>query len=475
MYKKFFLLTLPFFMLFGLLNGAPASANTSNLIVHEFEINGNSEDFVIGMDEATVVRGVVENTGSEDATIELKMNDRYHYERWEIKAGEKKEIESSTYEHRGWYKGTFLMSLGDKEITVEVVDKNEKETTEETKIESFKINGEDKGLRVKDKGEINITAKITNKEEEPIEIELYLEKQTDANPVSQPWPYVELDIEKVRLLGHQSHYENSCSFGAFNAIIQSLQEEIGHPYTQIPTYMLHFGRGGFMGERSTCGALIGATAAINLITGEDYRPLGEELLKYYKETELPTDIWDNYLEMEESPIDPEKYIAEPLGRSAAESGDCEKSLKNWYDETGEEQGSRRNERCGRLTGDIAAKAAELLNEWAKDREDTETEYSFSSNAEFYKSYQVLPLESLEIEENLPYNWEEFSKYTATIVSGDIKETIEIVVADQKEESNALHFMFILALFFLSGIASGFMIKKCPTKKEKDPLNEESLS
>ncbi len=466
MSKKFLfslltVITLP--ALLGVMTLNLVSADTeSTLIVHEFEINGNSENFVMGMDEVTVVRGIVENTGAEDTTIELKMNGRYHYERWDIKAGETKDIESSPYEHRGWYEGVFLMSLGDKEIEVTVVKETEDEVLEGLRIESFTINGSDRDLRVKEGEGIEIHAKVTNKTEAPVEISLIVEKDSDARPVAQPWPYVELDIEEVRLLGHRGHYENSCSYGAFNALITPLKERIGHPYTQIPTYMLHFGRGGFMGEKSVCGAMIGAVAAINLITGEEYRPLGEELLKYYKETELPTAVWDEYLEMEDSPIDPEKYIAEPLGGSAAKSVECEKSLQQWYDETGNVQGPKRNERCGRLTGDIAAKAAELLNEWWREREGDVISQAVLAEAgsEFHKKYEIAPGESLEIREVLAEDWKEFESYTVTLSGADIQKSIALIVADEKAtERSTLLFAVIMVLIFIAGIVSGKLIKK----------------
>lgn len=457
------LITVTLLMVFGALNLVYAETN-SNLIVHEFEVNGKSENFTISMDEDTRVRGVVENIGDRTETIELKMNGRYHYERWEIGPGETKELESESYSHRGWYEGVFLMSLGDREIEIEVVKEGSEEKTEDrnkVEIVSFGVNGKSERSGIDKDGPVEIVANVRNNSEETVEVEITLVRYTDAVPYAQPWPYVELDVDEVRLLGHQGHYENSCSFGAFNAIIKPLQEEVGHPYTQIPTYMLHFGRGGFMGERSICGALIGATAAINLITGEEYRPLGEELLKYYKETELPTAIWDEYLEMEDSPIDPENYIAEPLGGSVANSGDCERSLENWYDETGEAQGPRRNERCGRLTGDVAAKAAELLNDWHRSRDEgTVNAKTVQGEPEFHKIYEVASGETLSIEEAFDHNWEEFERYTAKISVGALERNIDIHVKDKEERgAYSVYLVGLIILIFTAGILSGKMMKK----------------
>ncbi len=455
------LISAPALMVSLILN--PASADTEGvLIVHEFEVNGHSDNFVIGTDEAVVVRGVVENTGSDDTTIELVMNGRYHYERWEIEAGATKELESGPYEHHGWYEGVFLMALGEKEIEIEVVERSDEGTGSHINIHSFTANGGSGLIRIEENDFIKIDAKLTNEGDETVEVDLVFKKRSEAQPMAQPWPYVKLDVEEVRLLGHKGHYENSCSYGAFNAIVEPLKREIGHPYTQVPTYMLHFGRGGFVGEGSVCGALIGAVAALNLIAGEDYRPLGEELIKYYKEEELPTAIWDEYLEMENSPIDPEMYVAESMDGSISPTVDCGDSLETWYEEAGEEQGPRRNERCGRLTGDVAARAAELLNEWYENRDNNEQEHTVLpvSDAIFHKTYEVMPGESLRIDEAIFHDWEAFERYTVTLKGHGSQESIKVVVSEERERSNNIFYLVtMMILIFIAGMVSGQLMKK----------------
>ncbi len=183
-----------------------------------------------------------------------------------------------------------------------------------------------------------------------------------ADTAREAWPYVELDVEEVRKRGHTGHHDGSCAYGSFNAIIGLLQEKIGSPYNQVPTYMLHFGRGGVSGEGSACGTVVGSLAAINLITGEDYRPLASELVEYYQTTKFPTDISNQYAVNHEFPGD--DYYDKPLPQTEAPSINCEESRGEWVEESGYDLSSEeRHERCARLTADVAAKAAMILNEW----------------------------------------------------------------------------------------------------------------
>ncbi len=139
--------------------------------------------------------------------------------------------------------------------------------------------------------ESNLKSEISAVEEK---IEKNVEPSKIGPAPEQPWPYEPLDVEEVRKLGHKGYYDGGCAYGAFNAIISSLAEKVGYPYNQIPTYMLHFGRGGILGEESVCGSVLGSIAAVNLITGKEYAPIALALVEYYKNTPLPTDISNKY-------------------------------------------------------------------------------------------------------------------------------------------------------------------------------------
>lgn len=186
------------------------------------------------------------------------------------------------------------------------------------------------------------------------------------DPQAGPWPYVPLDVEHVRKLGHEGHHEGSCGYGSFDAVVSALQEEIGYPYDQVPTYMLHFGRGGVAGSGDVCGAVLGSLSAINLVAGEEYRPLATELIAYYRETPFPTDTANEYAVTNAYYV--EDYLDEQLGQTAAGDIACAVSRGTWVEETGYEMGSvEREERCARLTGDVAAKAVQILNAWYAER------------------------------------------------------------------------------------------------------------
>ena len=83
-----------------------------------------------------------------------------------------------------------------------------------------------------------------------------------------PWTYAKLDVEEIRKKGHFHYFEKHCASGAFTAIVSTLAEEVGYPFTQIPTDMFIYGAGGVAGFSSLCGALNGAAAAINLVSDE---------------------------------------------------------------------------------------------------------------------------------------------------------------------------------------------------------------
>jgi len=176
------------------------------------------------------------------------------------------------------------------------------------------------------------------------------------------WPaYEKLDVEQVRKLGHLGYYEGACSYGAFHAVVSSLGEKVGGAYVNFPTMLMKFGEGGVVGWGSLCGGLNGACAAIGLIAGEDYKPLVNELVAWYSNTPLPTDI-SNELAVNHEFLVSEYKSDQSLEQSVSNSTSCHVSVTNWCKASGFASGSsERSERCGRLTGDVAAYAVELLN------------------------------------------------------------------------------------------------------------------
>jgi hypothetical protein len=180
-----------------------------------------------------------------------------------------------------------------------------------------------------------------------------------AAQARHPFGYPEggLDVERTRGLAYQGFKgvsipdgtrHSGCAFGTFNGIIGQLAEVVGAPYTTIPLQMMDWGGAGVVGFGTLCGTLTGACAALGLICdGRDARAFISDLLSWYSETPLPTNL-----------LAP----GGDLPQSQADSNLCHVSLTRWCRSSGYASGSpERLERCARLAGDVAARTVELLN------------------------------------------------------------------------------------------------------------------
>jgi hypothetical protein len=178
-------------------------------------------------------------------------------------------------------------------------------------------------------------------------------QDADKAPVL-PWPYKSLDPIRAAERGYVGYYKGACCYGVFDAIVGQLQDEIGSPYTGIPTELMVFGEGGIASTASICGALLGASAAIFLVVGgldpkkrEEAFPLIQELFTWYEQEALP-----NY-----RPRSPKFEIKTSVARSPL----CHVSVSRWCKATGLKSFSKeRSERCAWLTASVANYAVELL-------------------------------------------------------------------------------------------------------------------
>ncbi len=180
--------------------------------------------------------------------------------------------------------------------------------------------------------------------------------------VSWPLPYKKIDPEVVRKEGHKAYYAAGCCYGAFHGIMTVLQKEVGGPYNGIPTDMMKFGEGGGVGWGTLCGALNGSAAVINMVVGgEDWRNLINELFGWYTTFKFPSDQSNQYAEQGKFLVDKMKYD-KALPQNASGSPLCHVSVTEWCKIAQVNVGdAKRAERCGRLTGDVAAQAVILLN------------------------------------------------------------------------------------------------------------------
>ena len=183
-----------------------------------------------------------------------------------------------------------------------------------------------------------------------------------AQEAVHPFGYPEggLEVERTRELGYlgfkgmelgDGTQHSGCAFGTFNAIVGQLAESVGAPYTNIPLQMMDWAGAGVVGFGTLCGTLNGAAAAIGLVcSGQDARAFISDLLTWYSEADLPTNLY--------APTG-------DLPQSTAGSNLCHVSLTRWCRSSGFASGSpERAERCSRLAGDVAAKAVEMLNQGA---------------------------------------------------------------------------------------------------------------
>lgn len=208
--------------------------------------------------------------------------------------------------------------------------------------------------------EIIKTVEVTR----PVEVTREVEKPVEVvkEMPAFPWQYVKLDVEEVRKRGHEAYYRGGCCLGAFAAVVEALREKVGYPFTHIPVEMMGFGAGGVAGWGTTCGSLIGASAAINLVTKTDVaRTIVDELIGQYTITPFPSQISNDYAVNHQFLVAEYKSDIE-LPQSVSNSPLCHVSVSEWCKTSGYASGSaERAERCGRLTGDVAALAVELLN------------------------------------------------------------------------------------------------------------------
>lgn len=175
-----------------------------------------------------------------------------------------------------------------------------------------------------------------------------------SQEITFPWPK-KIDVEKVRKAGYDGYYQkNGCMWGAAYGLLSLLKEEVGYPWTMIPTDMFKYGQGGNAGWGSLCGAQNGASAIMSMVLGKDALGAVGELNGYYTTAPIPSDKHESYAKFKGQKTTVCKTI------------NCHDSVAMWLDATGfnlkdPEGVAQRDERCAKLTGDVAAKAAELLN------------------------------------------------------------------------------------------------------------------
>jgi Putative redox-active protein (C_GCAxxG_C_C)/FlgD Ig-like domain len=177
-----------------------------------------------------------------------------------------------------------------------------------------------------------------------------------------PYPYQALDVETVRKYGHDLYYSKGCCYGSFHALVKAASELIGEPWTSFPSEIMVYGKGGGVGWGILCGAANGPAAFISLVCPTTARAdvLVNELFGWYTQTSLPTDMSNQYAR--ESAYGTNPY-PQDLSQNISGSVLCHVSVTEWCKAAGKLASStERKDRCARVTGDLAAYAAKILND-----------------------------------------------------------------------------------------------------------------
>lgn len=169
------------------------------------------------------------------------------------------------------------------------------------------------------------------------------------------WTPHKLDPAECQPIAYDGYWYKgyACGYGVFYSIIGVMGEKFGAPYNQFPYAMLEANKGGISDWGTICGSLYGAVAAYALFWGRDERtPMVNELFRWYETTKLP--IYN--------PGDQAQGVKGPIPDNKSDSVLCHISVSKWcFENKIEATSKKRNERCGRLTADVAKKAIEILN------------------------------------------------------------------------------------------------------------------
>ena len=164
-----------------------------------------------------------------------------------------------------------------------------------------------------------------------------------------PWTYKKLDVEMIRKRGYENYKKGGCIYAAGNALLETLQETVGGPWNNLPKEMFMYGAGGAYSWGTLCGALNGALLILNL-AAKDHADLGNELMGWYTEFPFPSDKHEGYCEIKNQIT------------TVANSPLCHVSVSTWANAANARINEKaKKERCAKLSGDTAARAAELLN------------------------------------------------------------------------------------------------------------------
>lgn len=205
----------------------------------------------------------------------------------------------------------------------------------------------------------------------------------DALP-SLPWtnyyPSAGLDIDAVRKLAYCLNYlpPRGCGYAASQALINALGDELAednpdiNPWKLLPSGLFAYASGGVLGWGTICGSLNGVLGVMDMLGV--HSTLGDALIDYFCNTELPTDILVGWVPADDDDDWTDVPAPESTVATVSHSPLCHNSVSNWAatagvplwtldSTTGKTVPSpQKSKRCAMLVADIVAKAVELMND-----------------------------------------------------------------------------------------------------------------
>ncbi|ADG81390.1 C-GCAxxG-C-C family (seleno)protein [Thermincola potens] len=173
---------------------------------------------------------------------------------------------------------------------------------------------------------------------------------TNGPAPALPWKYKKIDVDKVRKRGYENYFKYGCMYAAASALLTTLAEDNGTPWDTIPLDMFQYGAAGAYGWGTLCGALNGSLAVINLASAK-HAEIGNELIGWYTKFPFPSNKHEAYCHFKNQVT------------TVSDSPLCHVSVSKWAAAAGARINEKaKKDRCAKLSGDTAARAAELLNE-----------------------------------------------------------------------------------------------------------------
>lgn len=172
-----------------------------------------------------------------------------------------------------------------------------------------------------------------------------------ASTAALPWKYGKLDVASVGKKAYEEYYNGGCMYGAALGLLTELRAKGDPGFKDIPDGMFKYGAGGAYSWGTLCGALNGALAVMSLALDKDKATAtGNELIGWYTQFPFPTTAHEDYCKIKNQIT------------TVAKSPLCHASVSIWCDNANARVNSdEKKDRCAKLTGDVAAKAAEMLN------------------------------------------------------------------------------------------------------------------